>query len=111
VKYPKKFSESSSDQNYYFDPSVFERPALGTFVTGQFRNYVDRPGFQNHNLGLMKDFRIGETHTLTLRAESFNWVNHPNWDGPQTNPTNSQFGKVQGKNSQRNMQLSLRYTF
>lgn len=111
VTYPKKFSESPSDQNYYFDPKVFQQPTLGTFVTGRFRNYVDRPGFQNHNLGLMKDFRIGETHTLTLRAESFNWVNHPNWDGPVTDPRNSQFGKVQGKNSERDMQLSLRYTF
>jgi hypothetical protein len=111
VTYPKQFSEATSDRNFYFDPSVFTRPAEGTLVSGQFRGAVYNPGFQNHNVGVMKDFRIGERQTVTLRAEGFNWVNHPNLGNPQSNPTNSQFGKVSSKSGDRQLQLSLRYSF
>jgi len=44
-------------------------------------------------------------------AEAFNWPNHPNWGGVDNSPTSSTFGKVTGKNDQRNLQLSLRYSF
>ncbi len=111
VNYPKQFSQGSKFDNFFwFDKTPYDRPAAGTFTSGN-RNRTYNPGFQNHNIGLFKSFAITETQSLTFRAEGFNWVNHPNWSGAQTNPNNLEFGRVTAKDSERNVQLSLRYSF
>ena len=75
------------------------------------RNFLYGPGFQNHNLGLFKDFHIKEAQKVTFRVEAFNWPNHPNWNNPTTDPRNASFGKVTVKSSERNLQFALRYSF
>ncbi|HWR52958.1 MAG TPA: carboxypeptidase regulatory-like domain-containing protein [Bryobacteraceae bacterium] len=107
----------TSDPNFWFNPKVngqdwATKPANGT-LPNQNRNSIDfhHPGFQNWNLALFKYFPITESHRLQFRAEAFNWLNHPNWSGAGTDPTNATFGKVTGKSSERNLQLSLRYSF
>jgi hypothetical protein len=106
-----------ADGNFYFQPTLNNaplatRPANGT-LPNQNRNSIgfNNPGFQNWNLALFKAFRITERQALTFRAEGFNWINHPNWGGVDTNPSNRDFGRVTSKNSERTMQLSLRYSF
>ncbi len=118
----RQFSQGAGDQNFYFRATnpdgspIFTTPAPGTFAN-QTRNTFYNPGFQNWNLGVFKDFGISERHNLQFRAEFFNWPNHPNWSQPgqagalQTDPRNATFGKVTGKTSQREVQLSLRYSF
>jgi hypothetical protein len=114
----RAFSESAQDANFWFrrtnadGSAIFTIPASGTFGN-QFRNSlaIHNPGFQNWNLALFKDFSFSENHRLTFRSEFFNFPNHPNWSGPTTNPRSSNFGKVTGKSSNREMQLSLRYSF
>lgn len=116
----KKFSQGSADSNYWFNGAkdatgkliAFAKPANGTFVTGYFRSLIYNPGFQNWNLGLFKTFAVTEHQNLLLRFEAFNWINHPNWGGADSNPNSGTFGKVTGKNDdRRNLQLSLRYSF
>jgi hypothetical protein len=125
----KKFSLGTSDSNYWFrvnqpgqtctlgnvaySPTncVFTRPAPGTISTQFSRSFFYNPGFQNHNLTLVKDFSITEGHRIQFRAEMYNWLNHPNWDGANTNPTSSTFGKVTGKGGNRELQFALRYQF
>ncbi len=118
----RSFSQGAGDQNFYFRTTnadgspIFTTPAPGTFAN-QTRNTFYNPGFQNWNLALFKDFDFSERHRLQFRAEFFNWPNHPNWAQPgqtgalETNPRSATFGKVTGKTSERNVQLSLRYTF
>jgi len=70
--------------------------------------------FQNWNVGLFKKFMITEQAGFEFRAEAFNFVNHPNWDvGSLGVDGNNQttLGKVTNKNSERNLQLSLRFSF
>ena len=113
----RKFSLSNSDGNYWFrvknadGTSIFTAPAAGTISSQSVRNFLYNPGFQNHNIGLMKDFSITENHKIQFRAEAFNWVNHPNWNGPNRDPRNAAFGKVNDKNSERQLQFALRYSF
>lgn len=114
---PRTFSSAQSDTNYWFTPTangsaIFTQPAAGTFSKTQSRSTsLFNPGFQNWNLAAMKDFRLNERHAFQFRAELFNWLNHPNWSGVTVNPRSAVFGKVNEKNSERNVQLSLRYSF
>lgn len=107
----------ANTQWYAFKTGVnILKPAQGTFTNQRSRNIFYQPGFQNWNLGLFKNFYTTETQFLTLRFEVFNWLNHPNWGGAtggglDVNPNDANFGKVTFKDSQRQLQLSLRYTF
>ncbi|MEZ5401583.1 MAG: carboxypeptidase regulatory-like domain-containing protein [Bryobacteraceae bacterium] len=116
---PKQFSQSATaaDQNFWFNPrpggqAWATRPANGT-IPNQNRNSIDfnNVGFQNWNAALFKGFKFAEKHTVQFRAEFFNWLNHPNWSGVNIDPRSAAFGKVTGKSSERNIQLSLRYSF
>ncbi|MFB3827230.1 MAG: carboxypeptidase regulatory-like domain-containing protein [Bryobacteraceae bacterium] len=114
----RRFSQSAADSNYYFRVTkpdgtpVFSTPAPATFSKTQTRNaLLTNPGFQNWNAAVFKNFRLREGHTVEFRAEFFNWPNHPNWNAPVANPRSATFGKVNGKGSERNTQLSLRYSF
>ena len=113
------FSEGAGNDDVYFfstndstGRTIFTPPAPGTFSQTQNRNqWIRDPGFQNWNLGVFKQFQITERQSVSFRGEFFNLPNHPNLSGPQLNPTNSNFGRVTAKNSERNVQLSLRYSF
>ena len=112
----QKFAVNASDPNFWFNASAFSRPAAGTISTQNARGVIYNPGFQTHNLAVVKDFSITEKQRIQFRAEAFNWVNHPNWNNADTNPTNSTFGKVTAKGGDnkggpRELQFALRYQF
>jgi len=92
---------------------IFTAPPTGTFnLQNGVRESVYQPGFDNWNLGLFKKFTITERTNLQFRAEAYDAFNHPNWGGPNLNPTSAQFGQVTGKTGdRRNLQVSLRFQF
>jgi hypothetical protein len=109
-----------ADSNYWFTTTdssgklLFSQPPTGTFnLQPGIRDLIYSPGFNNINLGLFKKFAINERTGFQFRAEAFDAINHPNWNGVNTDPTNlNTFGKITGKtNDVRNLQLSLRYYF
>lgn len=119
----KQFSHETAAGNfvgvstYYFNPKPggtiwATKPANGT-LPNQNRNSIDfnNVGFQNWNIAMFKSFRFTESQALQFRFEAFNFPNHPNWGGVDANPTSVSFGMVTGKSSERNIQLSLRYSF
>jgi hypothetical protein len=101
----------TADSNFYFNKSAFKQPGPGTFVTNTVRNTLYGPGFQNWTAALFKRFAITENQSVQFRSEFYNFPNHPNWSGPNTDPTSSAFGKITAKNFERSIQLSLRYSF
>ncbi len=117
----RKFSncqgaQCAGDPNFAFrvgnadGTRIFTEPQRGTF-SSQTRNLYYNTGFQNWNLAVFKNFPITERHNIQLRGEFFNFPNHPNWGGIDTNPRNVTFGKITSKSSERNAQLVLRYQF
>jgi hypothetical protein len=116
-KIPQTGAFGANSQWYAFQPGVnILQPAQGTFSNQRSRNIFYQPGFQNWNFGLFKSFYTTESQFITLRFEVFNWINHPNWGGAtggglDVNPNDANFGKVTFKDGQRQLQLSLRYSF
>jgi hypothetical protein len=96
----------------YFTANVTQ-PAAGTFnLTPGVRDSVYQPGLQDWNLALLKSFKVNDRHSFQFRAEAYDFINHPNLNGPNLNPTSSQFGMITSKTGlQRTLQLSLRYAF
>lgn len=112
------FSQSNADQNFWFrttnpdGSAIFTATKAGTFAATGRRSTGYNPGFQSWNAAIFKDFGISEDHRFQIRAEFFNFPNHPNWGGVSTDPTSATFGRVTGKNDdRRQIQLALRYSF
>jgi hypothetical protein len=106
-----QFSQGvSKDQNLWFNPAAFAQPAPGTFGNAG-RNVVHGPWFQSWDIALFKNVPFGGSRRLQLRAEFFNFPNHPNLNNPETNPKSGSFGRVTGKNGERNIQLGAKFSF
>jgi len=93
--------------------AIFTKPTAGTFnLQPGVRDSIYGPGFQDWNLSMYKKFTVKESNYFEFRAEAYDFINHPNWSGPNYNPTSSQFGMITSKTGlARNLQLSLRYNF
>jgi hypothetical protein len=99
------------DQNVWFNPAAFARPAAGTFGNAK-RNDIYGPGQYQWDIALFKNVAIKNGHSFQFRAEIFNFLNHANLNNPSTDPTSATFGRITSKdNSRRDIQLSLRYVF
>jgi hypothetical protein len=75
------------------------------------------PGFRGQalnlwDLSLIKNFYFTETMRLQVRGEFLNAFNHPQFNNPNLDPTNSSFGKLTSQaNLPRNIQLGLKLIF
>jgi len=107
----------------WFNTAAFSRPAGRGDIGNSPRNVVQRPGINNWDLALFKNFRMTSTRAFQFRAELFNALNHTQFSdidrnaqfnaaGGQVNPN---FGTVIGIGSPtrapRVIQLSVRLNF
>jgi hypothetical protein len=100
----------------WFNPCAFDTPKPGRFGSAG-RNNVIGPGVSNLDFSLSRSFplRKGERR-LQLRAESFNLLNHPNFDIPNRTFDAPTFATVlsanlYGNKPPRQTQLGFRYVF
>ncbi len=64
------------------------------------------------NFSLLKNFKIRELASVQFRAETFNALNHPSFDVPNTSPTSTAFGTITNTISEaREIQLALKIVF
>jgi hypothetical protein len=115
---PHKFSGGKTGEQWYEGTTAWAPAPIGTFAPRGTRGKVYGPGFNSFSAALQKGFHIipsHENHQLIFKAEAFNYLNHPNWDNPDNNPTSATFGQVTQKgntySSERQFQFSLRYAF
>src|SRR5215472_3360961 len=95
----------------WFKTSVFTQPAAGTCGT-QPRNNLRNPSFWTTDASLRKNFPIHERLTMQFRFDVFDFLNHPNWGGPNSTPTSGAFGTITSKtNDDRQLQLALKMIF
>ena len=102
----------------WFDTSAFSLPAPFTFGNSS-RNMVLGPRFVGLDLSLQKDFALSRESKLQFRFDTFNALNHPNFNVPgriatynsagiQTSPT---FGSITSAQDPRQLQFGLKLLF
>ncbi|MFB3826186.1 MAG: TonB-dependent receptor domain-containing protein [Bryobacteraceae bacterium] len=96
-----ELSTSHASLDRWFDTSQFERSSqrqLGSNIrTFPSRiSFLRGDGINLWDVSLFKSIRLRESLKLQLRAEAENIANHPMFSAPNTNPANSNFGKVLG---------------
>jgi hypothetical protein len=109
------------NNGYYFDPSIFAVPALGSTGTAP-RSLCCGPGINNTDLALEKVTPIGEHRTLEFTVQTFNIFNHTQFLNPdgqigdaQLDPNTGNpvfgglFGQVTRTRDSRQMQFSIRF--
>src|SRR5262249_39562012 len=85
-----RFRINGSPQNApnQINISAFSAPAIGD-VGPYPRMYLRNPGFNQHDMAILKNIRLGESKSryLQLRLEAFNIFNHTQFPGVNR-PTN-----------------------
>ena len=102
----------------WFDASCFNTDALAAaLASGQPRfgnaghDVLDKPGVNNLDIALMKDFRLGERFKLQFRAEAFNLCNQAHFFSPVATVGNPNIGQIGGASDGRDIQFGLRLAF
>ncbi|HTW81920.1 MAG TPA: carboxypeptidase regulatory-like domain-containing protein [Terracidiphilus sp.] len=110
----------NGDTGYYFDPSIFATPALGSAGNSP-RSICCGPGISDTDMAVQKVTPLGETRSLQFVFQFFNIFNHTqflNPDGqlgdaalnPAGNPVaGGLFGEVTRARDPRQIQLAVRF--
>ncbi len=94
----------------WFDTTAFVRQAPNTF--GNAGNGTIRdPGIANIDFALQKKIPVTENKHFEFRVEAFNIFNRPLFTGVGRTLGNSTFGKITAAESEREMQLGLKFYF
>ena len=122
-------SGTSSDPYRQFNVAAFTTPGLGSLGLESGRNFLYRSPINSWDISLAKEFRIKESARFELRLDTFNTLNHTQFDTINstlnvtslTNPTPTNlasengnrtgFGAVTAVRPPRNMQISARFQF
>jgi hypothetical protein len=107
---PASYPKGTGRGLLWVDPSSFAAPAPNRFGNAG-RNSLRGPGFTNYDLSAVRNFRMGESLRLELRAEAYNLTNTPRWGNPTNNINNAAFGQILSASGERELQLALRLTF
>ncbi len=83
--------------NQWLDRADFAQPALSTLGNSE-RGGWRGPSRWTIDMVVARMFRLGGTHEVELRLETFNLTNHFNWGNPVTNLANQNFGRILGGN-------------
>ena len=79
----------------------------GTYLPEMVRG----PGEFLMHTTFAKSFALGSGTRLQVRAEAFNLLNWKNYNNPQLNRNNAEFGRISGAGRARVFQFGARYTF
>jgi outer membrane receptor protein involved in Fe transport len=106
-----KWKASNPGINEWFDTTAFTTQANGT-LGNEPRNMIYGPHFRHLDFSASKDFAIAESKFLQFRMESFNLTNTPNFDLPNAQMGNANFGTISATRfAPRQIQMALKLTF
>jgi hypothetical protein len=96
----------------WFNPAAFTAPAPYVFGNSGY-DMLRGPNYQNWDMNLEKNTKIGERYRLQLRGEAFNVFNHPNFSVPSAAITNpASFGVISSVvNENRTVEFAAKFNF
>jgi hypothetical protein len=94
----------------WFNPAAFGPAPQGRFGNSGNGNVRD-PGLQLYNFSVARFFNLTERMSLQFRAEFLNAFNHPNYQAPDNNSSDSTFGTISSAYPPRNIQFGLKLVF
>ncbi len=97
--------------NTYFAGYAFSTPAASAPYGNLGRNAFRAPNFDQWDLAVDKNFRIGEQARLQFRSEFFDVLNHTNFGIPNTQTTSAAFGTIRTTYASRQIQFALKAIF
>jgi carboxypeptidase family protein len=103
ISYPGTLGE-------WFNTAAFAAPALGTFGNAG-HNDIRGPGRTNLNTSLFKNFQFKERARIQFRFETFNTLNHTQWQNPATTFGSGNFGVITSAFDPRVLQLAMKFLF
>jgi Carboxypeptidase regulatory-like domain len=98
--------------DHWLDETAFVMPALGSFGNAGV-GIVRAPKYGNLDVSLGKKFSLAGGKYLDFRVEFFNFLNHPSFNPPATNISNTTtFGRITSTISPpRNLEFALKFVF
>jgi hypothetical protein len=94
----------------FFNTAAFVPNAPFTYGNAA-RNVLEQPGSVNFDFAAFKRFRITERVGAQFRFEAFNFFNTPQFDAPNSELLNINFGQITAASRPRNLQFGLKFTF
>src|SRR5262249_18465596 len=92
--------------------TIMQNPTPGTIGTMAANSpTIKGPGQFYMNGALQKTIRIGESKTLSIRADAVNILNRPVWGTPSTNFNGANFGRITSAGGSRTVTLEGRIDF
>jgi hypothetical protein len=101
----------------WFDVAAFSDPNDGGIHAfgNSGRNILRGPRFVNVDIGIGKRFRITESTGLEVRADSYNFFNHPQFNTPDNNILSATVGQITTTTNfggpGRTFQMGARFSF
>jgi hypothetical protein len=126
---------SSKTKSQWFNPNAFSVPpcynSTGNFVCTTWTSSMPTsyasygnsgydmlrgPYYQSWDMSLQKNIKWMERYNLQLRADSFNIFNHPNFQTPNNNISNSNVGTITATSGtpsyqQRTLEFAMKFNF
>jgi hypothetical protein len=100
------------DTNPWFDPASYQAVTTPGVLGNTPRFAFSGPGFFNLDAGVFRKFPVTERVGLEVRAEAFGVTNTPQFDIPDANSNDVNFGFVKGTiGGSRTVQLGAKITF
>jgi hypothetical protein len=96
-----------SNGHYWFDAACFATPAPNYFGNSA-PNIITGPGADNWDIGAGKLIALRESVNLQFRADAFNAFNHAQFLNPDSNMSDTNFGKITTVGPSREFQFSLK---
>lgn len=96
----------------WFNTAAFaEVPAGANRPGNSGRFIIETPAISRWDFSLFKQFHLKERVNLQVRGESFNVLNHANFNAPTTTFGSPNFGKILGARDPRQIQLGAKVVF
>jgi hypothetical protein len=96
----------------YINSAAFTTSTALTFGNAPRTLSLRGPGYENWDAALFKSVMVRERVNVQFRAESFNALNTPQFNGPNTSFGSSSFGTISSQaNFPRYLQLGLRVSY